>query len=88
MIGQGRRLAALAAATALTLGFAGCGSSGGSGNVSSNTEAKRTEAVKAGLRVNPRTVNQLAWGIQRKNSPFQYVAPDPDAKLHNSLTAA
>ena len=48
MIGQGRRLAALAAATALTLGFAGCGSSGGSGNVSSNTEAKRTEAVKGG----------------------------------------
>ncbi len=46
------------------------------------------EAVKAGLRVNPRTVNQLAWGIQRKNSPFQYVAPDPDAMLHNSLHGA
>ncbi|HEX5086199.1 MAG TPA: ABC transporter substrate-binding protein, partial [Nocardioides sp.] len=48
MIGQGRRLAALAAAAAVALGAAGCGGSGGSGNVSSNTEAKRTEAVKGG----------------------------------------
>ena len=34
------------------------------------------EAVKCGLAVNPRTVNQLAWGVQRKGSPFSYVAPD------------
>ena len=49
MIGQGRRLAVLIAATALTLGFAGCGSSGGGGgNVSTNKDVKRTEAVKGG----------------------------------------
>ena len=34
------------------------------------------EAVKSGLNFNQATVNQLAWGIQRKNSPFSYVAPD------------
>ena len=34
------------------------------------------EATKAGLNFNPRTVNQLAWGVQRKNSPFHYVAPN------------
>ncbi len=34
------------------------------------------EAVKCGLAVDRRTVNQLAWGIQRKGSPFSYVAPD------------
>jgi hypothetical protein len=35
-------------------------------------------------------VNQLAWGIQRKNSPFQYVPPEYTGKvgeLHNSMTA-
>lgn len=49
------------------------------------------EAAKAGLNFNPRTVNQLAWGIQRKNSPFQYVAPAVTGKagqLHNSMSAA
>jgi uncharacterized protein (DUF2235 family) len=46
------------------------------------------EAIKAGLNVNPRTVNQLAWGIQRKSSPFSYVAPDTEAKLHTSLHGA
>ena len=46
------------------------------------------EAVKCGLAVNPRTVNQLAWGVPRKGSPFQYVAPDFSGKdLHNSMTA-
>ena len=48
------------------------------------------EAAKAGLNFNPRTVNQLAWGIQRKNSPFQYVEPAYTGKageLHNSMTA-
>lgn len=49
------------------------------------------EAGRAGLNFNPRTVNQLAWGIQRKNSPFQYVAPAFTGKagvLHNSMSAA
>jgi uncharacterized protein (DUF2235 family) len=44
------------------------------------------EAVKCGLAVNPRTVNQLAWGVQRKGSPFSYVAPDFAGELHNSMT--
>ena len=46
------------------------------------------EAVKCGLAVNPRTINQLAWGIQRKGSPFSYVAPDVRGELHNSLRGA
>ncbi|KGT74260.1 hypothetical protein MA20_39910 [Bradyrhizobium japonicum] len=49
------------------------------------------EAEKAGLKFNPRTVNQLAWGVQRKNSQFTYVAPEYTGKvgeLHNSMTAA
>ena len=46
------------------------------------------EAVKCGLTVNPRTVNQLAWGIQRKNSPYQYVAPDFRARKHDSMNWA
>ncbi|GLH81309.1 hypothetical protein SSBR45G_62180 [Bradyrhizobium sp. SSBR45G] len=46
------------------------------------------EAVEAGLAVNPRTVNQLAWGVQRKNSPFSYVAPSIQGPLHNSMTPA
>jgi uncharacterized protein (DUF2235 family) len=46
------------------------------------------EAVAAGLSVNPRTVNQLAWGVQRKNSPFSYVAPNIRGTLHNSMTPA
>jgi hypothetical protein len=46
------------------------------------------EAVAHGLAVNPRTVNQLAWGIQRKNSPYSYVAPNVRGMLHNSLTPA
>jgi uncharacterized protein (DUF2235 family) len=43
------------------------------------------EAVKCGLEVDRRTVNQLGWGRQRKNSPFHYVAPDFKALLHKSL---
>jgi uncharacterized protein (DUF2235 family) len=43
------------------------------------------EATKCGLAVNPRTVNQLAWGVQRKGSPFSYVAPDVRGELHDSL---
>jgi uncharacterized protein (DUF2235 family) len=46
------------------------------------------EAVSAGLNVNPRTVNQLAWGDARKGSPFRYVGPDTRAPLHNSLHGA
>ena len=45
------------------------------------------EAVAAGLSVNPSTVNQLAWGVQRKGSPFSYVAPDIHGPLHDSMTA-
>lgn len=50
------------------------------------------EAAKAGLNFNVRTVNQLAWGIQRKNSPFSYVPPSFAGKagspggLHDSMT--
>jgi uncharacterized protein (DUF2235 family) len=46
------------------------------------------EAIKCGLAVNPRTVNQLAWGVQRKGSPFSYVAPDVAGEVHNSLKGA
>ena len=34
------------------------------------------EAEQAGLAMDRRTINQLAWGIQRKASPFSYVPPD------------
>src|SRR5262249_30719934 len=44
------------------------------------------EAVKHGLAVNRQTVNQLAWGIQRKGSPFSYVAPDILRDPHQSMT--
>ena len=46
------------------------------------------EAVKCGLEVDTRTVNTLAWGRQRKNSPFSYVAPDAAGQLHQSLHGA
>ena len=46
------------------------------------------EACKEKLTVNPRTVNQLAWGRSRKNSPFQYVAPDYRGEVHNSMNFA
>lgn len=44
------------------------------------------EAVKHGLSVNRQTVNQLAWGIQRKGSPFSYVAPDVMRDPHQSIS--
>jgi uncharacterized protein (DUF2235 family) len=44
------------------------------------------EARKHGLSVNQQTVNQLAWGIQRKGSPFTYVAPDIQRDPHQSMT--
>lgn len=43
------------------------------------------EAVKCGLKVNQATVNQLAWGIQRKGSPYSYVVPNVRGDLHTSL---
>jgi uncharacterized protein (DUF2235 family) len=46
------------------------------------------EAVKCGLAVDTSTVNQLAWGVQRKGSPFSYVAPDFMQAPHNSMTVA
>ena len=46
------------------------------------------EAVKSGIRVNQATVNQLAWGVQRKGSPFSYVEPDVRGDLHTSLKGA
>ena len=46
------------------------------------------EATKCGLGVNQATVNQLAWGIQRKGSPYSYVAPDVRGELHTSLRGA
>jgi uncharacterized protein (DUF2235 family) len=46
------------------------------------------EAVKCGLAVDRRTINQLAWGIQRKDSPFSYVKPDYMSETHDSLTWA
>ena len=46
------------------------------------------EATKCGLQVNQATVNQLAWGIQRKGSPFSYVVPDVRGDLHTSLKGA
>lgn len=46
------------------------------------------EAVKYGLTVSRQTVNQLAWGIQRRGSPFSYVAPDIRRDPHQSMTLA
>ena len=46
------------------------------------------EAEKSGLKFNHANVNQLAWGIPRKNSPFSYVAPDVRGEVHNSLVGA
>jgi uncharacterized protein (DUF2235 family) len=43
------------------------------------------EAVAHGLAVNTQAVHQLAWGIERKGSPFSYVAPDLLRDPHQSL---
>jgi hypothetical protein len=45
------------------------------------------EAVAAGLRVDRSMVNHLGWGEPRLGSNHVYVAPDPTAHLHVSLTA-
>lgn len=44
------------------------------------------EAITCGLSVDRRAINQLAWGIQRKGSPFSYVAPDIMSEPHNSMS--
>jgi uncharacterized protein (DUF2235 family) len=44
------------------------------------------EATKHGLAVNRQVVNQLAWGVQCKGSPFSYVAPDILRDPHQSMT--
>jgi uncharacterized protein (DUF2235 family) len=44
------------------------------------------EAEKCGLAVDRRAVNQLAWGVQRKGSPFSYVAPDFMRDPHDSMS--
>ncbi len=46
------------------------------------------EATKCGLKFTTANVNQLAWGIQRKGSPYSYVAPDVRGDLHTSLRGA
>jgi uncharacterized protein (DUF2235 family) len=46
------------------------------------------EAVTSGLAVDRRTVNQLAWGRQRKGSPYHYVAPNFAQPPYDSMTAA
>ena len=46
------------------------------------------EAVACGLAVNQQTVNQLAWGVPRKGSPFSYVPPDFTKPAHDSMTLA
>ena len=43
------------------------------------------EAARCGLSVDRRTVNHLAWGVKRKGSPFNYVAPDYRGTLHDLL---
>ena len=46
------------------------------------------EAMGCGLAFNPQSIRQLAWGVQRKGSPYSYVAPRFTGELHNSLTPA
>lgn len=45
------------------------------------------KAMQCGLKVNPQAVKQLAWGVQRRGSPFSYVKPCFRGELHNSMTA-
>lgn len=46
------------------------------------------EAALHGLAVNIQAVRQLAWGHQRKGSPFSYVPPNFLREPHQSLTMA
>jgi uncharacterized protein (DUF2235 family) len=45
------------------------------------------EAAAHGLAINQQAVHQLAWGIQRRGSPFTYVAPDVMREPHQSMTS-
>ena len=45
------------------------------------------QAAAAGLRVDHSMVDHLGWGLPRKGSNHVYLAPNPMADLHNSLTA-
>ena len=51
--------------------------------ISAALDDRRGDELRLG--VNQATVNQLAWGIQRKGSPYSYVAPDVRGDLHTSL---
>lgn len=44
------------------------------------------EATKFGLTVNMQMVKQLAWGVQRRGSPFSYVTPDVAGEMHDPMT--
>jgi uncharacterized protein (DUF2235 family) len=46
------------------------------------------EAEKSGLNFVRANINQLAWGVPRKGSPFDYVAPDVRGEVHTSLEGA
>ena len=46
------------------------------------------EAAAHGLAFNTQAINQLAWGVQRRGSPFSYVGPDSTRDPHQSLTRA
>jgi uncharacterized protein (DUF2235 family) len=46
------------------------------------------QAVATGLRVDRSMVNHLGWGQPQPGSNHVYVAPDPTAQLHVSLSAA
>lgn len=44
------------------------------------------EAESLGLIIIKQNLNQIVYGKERKGSKFKYVAPDSNAKMHNSLT--
>jgi uncharacterized protein (DUF2235 family) len=44
------------------------------------------EAEAAGLRINVAMRNHLVLGRKRKGSRWEYVAPDPKGRLHDSMT--
>jgi uncharacterized protein (DUF2235 family) len=44
------------------------------------------EATRCGLSVNQQMVNELAWGMQRKGSPFSYAAPSIRGKFNDPMT--
>jgi uncharacterized protein (DUF2235 family) len=44
------------------------------------------EAIAHGLAISQQALNQLAWGVQRRGSPFTYVPPDIMRDPHQSMT--